>query len=291
MKYAVNYRRKTGPKPKVLKNDRRRIQSILDIKKAVGQKCTSREILNDLQVNVSLRTIQRNIRSMHFEYRNIPCKFILSAENKKKRVEMAKQYIINGTVWKDVVFSDEKKFCLEGCDSYYSWIRSGQSAIRIKKVLKSPGIMVWAMLLPNGLLSYRIMNGKQNSESYIQIIRESALPILKLNYSHKMTFQQDNAPIHSSKTSKKFFNDLGIELLPWAPYSPDINLIENVWSILADDIYSNGRIKNLKELEIKLKNSIEQFNTTKHQVVLNLYNSMPERLISIIQKRGDRINY
>ena len=151
--------------------------------------------------------------------------------------------------------------------------------------------MVWAMLMPNGFLSYRIMNGKQNSESYIKIIKESALPILKLNYPDMKTFQQDNFTLHCSKSARKFFDESNMIVLPWAPYSPDINLIENVWSILSDDIYSHGIMKNIKELKINLKEAVKRFNENKKQVVNNLYNSMSGRLISVIQKRGDRLKY
>ena len=59
--------------------------------------------------------------------------------------------------------------------------------------------MVLAMILPNGLLFYEILTGKQKSSNYIDIIKNKALPIMKINMKDKFVFQQDNSPIHKSK--------------------------------------------------------------------------------------------
>lgn len=52
----------------------------------------------------------------------------------------------------------------------------------------------------------------------------------KLNTENPI-FQQDLAPCHASKMVKKFFADKGIQCLDWPGNSPDINPIENLWSI------------------------------------------------------------
>ena len=54
--------------------------------------------------------------------------------------------------------------------------------------------MVWAMILPSGLLSYQIMEGKQDTKKYINIIDKFALLIIKLEVKPGFIFQQDNAP-------------------------------------------------------------------------------------------------
>ena len=158
-------------------------------------------------------------------------------------------YISENIDWKKVIFSDEKLFNLHGCASHYTWLAPNQSPNRVRKRIRSPGLMVWAMILPSGLLFYQIMEGKQDTKKYINIIDKFALPIIKLEVKPGFIFQQDNAPIHCSKEAKTFFNKSNGTLLNWPAYSPDIKIIENIWQELSNIIYCDGPVKNLKDLK------------------------------------------
>jgi transposase len=50
---------------------------------------------------------------------------------------------------------------------------------------------------------------------------------------------QDNAPIPKAEKVKKWFQEQGIPLLDWPPYSPDLNPIEHCWVHIKQWILDN----------------------------------------------------
>lgn len=282
---------KRGPKEKLLKNHKRRIKMQVDQNFKDGKKSSARHIIEELNLPISKSTVYRTMKTLNYKYANLPSKFSLTSKQKQKRIEVVRSFIKDRIDWNLVIFSDEKRFSLMGCDSHYTWIHSSQSPKRVRNVIRSPGLMIWAMIMPSGLLSYQIMRGKQNSQKYINIISSYAMPIININYKENMIFQQDNCPIHVSKETKNFFKKINIDLLDWPPYSPDLNIIENIWHILSEMVYDGTPIRNLKELEDRIYDAVKNFNVTKQQQVDNLYKSMSSRLCHVLEKKGDRLKY
>ncbi len=69
-----------------------------------------------------------------------------------------------------------------------------------------------------------------------------------------LIFQQDLAPAHSAKSNKSWLNDhsFGVGVLDWPANSPDLNPIENLWSIVKRKM-TNKRPKNSDEPKATVK--------------------------------------
>jgi len=80
-----------------------------------------------------------------------------------------------------------------------------------------------------------------------------------------------------------------VTVLSWPPCSPDLNIIENIWPILAQTDYDGKSIKNFSELEMSIKKAVFKFNENYRSH--NFNNSVSSRLLSVIIKHGDRIKY
>ena len=72
--------------------------------------------------------------------------------------------------------------------------------------------------------------GGYSANSYIQVL-DAQIPTI---YEPGMIFMQDNAPIDTTKKVKEWFENQGVMVMTWAPYSPGMNPIENVWHTMKD---------------------------------------------------------
>ena len=90
--------------------------------------------------------------------------------------------------------------------------------------------MVWGCLM-----QLHCVNGHLNAVQYCKILTKSFLPTLH-NHNLKVSdivFQQgDYDPKHTSHHAQTWFRDHGVEVLPWAPSSPDMNIIEHAWDLV-----------------------------------------------------------
>ena len=72
-----------------------------------------------------------------------------------------------------------------------------------------------------------------------------------------------------------------------SPYSPDLNIIKNVWGIL------KRRIKNRapESREELILVSLEEWGNITLEEIRTLFRSMPKRLIDVINKHGGSTKY
>lgn len=103
------------------------------------------------------------------------------------------------------------------------------------------------------------------------------------------TFQQDNAPIHTARVVKQWIRSQNVNTLEWPPYSPDLNIIENVWRLLSRKVYQSGRQYESKESLIEgIKIAWDEISLT---LIEKLYNSLPNRIFEVISNKGGYTHY
>ena len=193
--------------------------------------------------------------------------------------------------WKKVVFSDEKKFNLDGPDGLaYYWhdIRREKQYFE-KRQQGGESVMVWGAISYYGVNQLAILEGKQDSAAYCRTLEDHLLLFAAETLGETWTFQQDNASIHRSKVTKKWFKDHKVDVLAWPAKSPDLNIIENVWGQLVRAVYPNGKqYHSRNDLIWAIGTAWFELSESYLQ---KLYRSIPRRLYKVLESKGKSIDY
>jgi len=282
---------KRGPKFLLTKSDKLKIKRDIARLNDLQEKANCRKIIDNCNLRVSQKTLQRHLTAIDVTYKKSTSIIQLSKNDRKCRVDTISQWMGNNHVWENTVFTDEKWFSFDGPSDWRSYSPKSRPLFRGRRQAGGGGIMVWALVMPNGLLTYRIISGTYKAQDYVNLLTRHAVPIAALNLGLSFCLQQDNAPIHRAKLTKEFLKNNSIAALNWPPRSPDLNIMENVWKMLSDIVYDGKQPKNKQQLTDLITQAFLEINMNRRQAIINLYGSFRRRLCDVLKNNGKLCNY
>lgn len=279
--------RRPGRPAVTTEQDRRRI-----IREVSNKAKSARRVKADLQLNCSVATIRNVIKSSGvIVYKKKLRKPILTNHQRQVRVDWCTRRKHWETRWRKIVFSDEKKFNLDGPDNncyYYHDIRKPE-LLHNKRHSGGGSVMVWAAIGWFGKSEIAFLEGKQDSIKYQATLENYLLPSGARIGGPNWKFQQDNAPIHVSESTMQWLDDHNVEVISWPARSPDLNPVENVWAKLSQMVYANGRqFNSINELKVAIT---ENWANVGLNFRRNLVSSMKNRVNEVIRVGGNTIKY
>lgn len=187
-----------------------------------------------------------------------------------------------------IVFTDEKIFTTNDEGSRTQWVAQGMRPSPRLKMRWPPGrVMVWAAIgnnfrhlvfLPNNVGRER-EHFRLTARAYVRRCLSSIVPFLQTS---GRTLQQDGAACHTAGSTLRYLEEKGIRVLQSPPRSPDLNVIETLWAIMAPRVTKLAPT-NRVQLEAAIATVWEELDT---RTVNSLVGSFPKRCAEVIQKNG-----
>ena len=279
--------KRTGRPSKLSDQDKRNL-----IREAKKTGKSSKQLKISMKLDVSDRYIRKLLSENEFliygPHKPVPK---ITRDHEKARLKWCNEKAQWNEEWDNVIFSDEKKFNLDGPDGLHSsWydIR-GEKKYFSKRKFGGGSVMIWAGFSKAGKTKIAFLEGNQTSSGYIYQLSEYLLPYAHLNYGTNFVFQQDLASIHNSKETKLWFQEQNINVLDWPACSPDLNPIENLWGIFVRKVYADFRQFSTKK-ELK-KAILDCWESIESELLIKLINSMPRRCMEVILAKGKPTKY
>jgi len=262
------------------------------VREAVASKKGSASIVKALQLNVKARRVRQVLHeAVHLRYKRVKTTPAMKLHHQKKREEWALEKVTwTQQKWDTVVWSDEKKFNLDGPDglAYYWHDLRREPEMFSKRQNGGESVMVWGAFGGKKKSELAILCGKQNGVKYVRTLEDYLIPFSEV-LPVSWLFMQDGAPCHRANIAKDWLYDEGIRVIDWPAYSPDLNPIENLWGVLARKVYNNQR--QFEDVDSLVECVLAAWASISEEYLQNLVDSMQRRCTKVIQCKGKKIDY
>jgi hypothetical protein len=193
--------------------------------------------------------------------------------------------------WRKILWSDESPYVLRYAKRFRVWRMHNERynpQVCRATVKHDKKINVWGCFAAHGVGKLYRVEGILDAKGYHSILQRQMKPSMNQLFPDKNSFfQQDNDPKHTANINKSYLRRYEVPTLPWPSQSPDLNPIENLWSIL-DDRVKNRVPNSEKELFQVLE---EAWNNLPVALLTSLVDSMPRRVAAVIQNKGFATKY
>lgn len=252
-----------------------------------------RQVRAALGLQCSNLTVRRRWREYGLERRRARKKWFMNERHASLRKRWAELMLqTRASEWKRVLWCDEKTFRL----GVYGveWVTRQQGEALEKKNLAvndryAGKVQVSVSISALGQGAMSIFEENMDAKKYESILHDFHLPAARQMFgvARPWYLVHDNDRKHTAKLVKQFLARQHVRVLPWPAKSPDINVVENLWSVMTTKVHdlSPSTVEELKAALLQAWQSIDV------EYLSTLVQSVPERLQAVIAADGWQTKY
>ena len=236
---------------------------------------------------ISANSIRKVLCRKGFKYKAYDRGIIYTEEERINRVAFCKEMLWDeGKVIYQTFFSDEMSIELNKIYKAKAWQLATEN-LRTKKAAEYIKLNCWGAISAKGATSLEIYDKSLNGSLYQEVIKRHTEEMEKIFPDGDFYFMQDHHPAHQ-KSREWVVNEQKLQLIKFPKRSPDLNIIENLWSALKERVTSEAPT-NEKELRTSLLNNWELL--TKADRLLPFFEGLHRRYYLCIEKEGHKFRY
>ena len=201
----------------------------------------------------------------------------ITEDDKVKRLAFAEYLLAHEEIIENILWSDEAYFSLDGTVNTHNCViwAFEKPTQTLQRHLHSPKICVWMALTANYKLKPFFFPNTVNSENYLALLRDHAIPQLRRKRKMRnVIFQQDGAPPHYAVTVRNFLKEnfpedriiaRGVGTC-WPPRSPDLTPMDYwFWGMVKARVYHAHKPSTLDELQQRITDTIDAIEESELQ--------------------------
>ena len=158
-------------------------------------------------------------------------------------------------------------------------------------------VMIWAAMSEEYLIGPYFIEGRMDTESYLQMLKGEFMPDLENRGIYEIAhLQQDGAPPHTSRASREFLNthfkDRWVGKfgpVPWPARSPDLTSCDNaLWGMMKRKV-NHAKPKTKDDIKVAVRQAFEEIDGDKG-LLQRIHNRTFRRLSLCINIQGLQVD-
>ena len=247
------------------------------------------------RINLSKQSVIRRLSAAGLKCHRPAIRSCLSERNRTARIQWAHEHARwSREQWSKVMFTDESSFLIDSKDRRIRCYRKDGERYSDNNILEIQNkgygcVMVWGAVISGRKSELVRLDGKVNSEIYIQnVLLRHAIPFIN-TLGEGIIYMHDNAPAHRANRTREFLQVSGINVLEWPAVSPDLNPIEHLWDHMKRVLRTTEpKPRSSDELWAVL---LDIWNGINERTIESLTSSMRKRVKCVIDAQGGHTRY